>query len=72
MSKFEVGDKVKIKLDKVADEYKKYDGVYTIISKIKDSNGEWFYKLDGVPAYGADNHLEKVEADTKDLEVCNE
>lgn len=34
-SKFEVGDKVKIKLDKVADEYKKYDGVYTIISKKK-------------------------------------
>ena len=61
MSKFEVGDKVKIKLDKVIDEYKEYDDVYTIISKMKDSNGEWLYKLDGVPAYGADKHLEKVE-----------
>lgn len=60
-SKFEVGDKVKIKLDKVLDEYKEYIGIYKIISKRKDCYGEWIYKLDGVPAYGTDEYLEKVE-----------
>lgn len=59
-SKFEVGDKVKIKLDKVADEYKKYDGVYTIISRKICYRG-WYYELDGVSAYAFDEHLEKVE-----------
>lgn len=61
MSKFEVGDKVKIKLDKVIDEFKNYDGIYTIISKKQICYRGWCYELDGVPAYAFDEHLEKVE-----------
>lgn len=60
MSKFKVGDKVKIKLEKVLETYKKYDGVYTIIQVIETSVGS-IYKLKGVPRYGTDKLIEKVE-----------
>lgn len=59
---FKVGDKVKIKLDKVIDEFKKYDGVYAIIGAEQFGyNDKFYYKLDGVPAYGTDDTIEKVE-----------
>lgn len=57
---FKVGDKVKIKLDKVIDEFKKYDGVYAIIGVEQfGDNDKFYYKLDGVSAYGDDDTIEK-------------
>ena len=60
-SMFKVGDKVKLKLDKVIDEFKKYDRVYVIMGVEQFmGNDKFYYKLDGVPAYGTDDTIEKV------------
>lgn len=59
---FKVGDKVKIKLDKVIDEFKSYTDVYKVIGvKRMPPDGKLYYKLDGVPAYGTDETIEKAE-----------
>ena len=43
-------------------EFKKYDGVYVIIGVEQFmGNDKFYYKLDGVPAYGTDDTIEKVE-----------
>lgn len=65
---FKVGDKVKIKLDKVIDEFKKYDGVYAIIGVEQfGDNDKFYYKLDGVPGYGTDDTIEKMEDKYKEI-----
>lgn len=56
-----IGDKVKLKLDKVIDEFKKYDGIYKIVAVKKLIYGKCYYELDGVPAYGTDDTIEKEE-----------
>ena len=60
-NKYNVGDSVQINLDKVNDEFKKYDGIY-IVEKIKrDSEGVYLYKLRGVPKWGTEEMISKVE-----------
>lgn len=58
---FKVGDKVKIKLDKVLDKYKKYNGVYRITEKKQDFDGKYIYKVVDIPDWATDEMLEKVE-----------
>lgn len=61
-SMFKIGDKVKIRLDKASDEFKSYTGVYKVIDvKRMQPYGEFYYELYGVPAYGTDETIEKVE-----------
>lgn len=56
-----IGDKVKIKLDKVLDEYKKYDKVYEIVDIRIDNDDVVLYKLDGVLDWGAEDMIEKID-----------
>jgi hypothetical protein len=56
-----IGDKVKIKLDKVLDEYKKYDKVYEIVDIRIDNDDVVLYKLDGVPDWGTEDMIEKID-----------
>ncbi len=58
---FNVGDKVKIKLDYVLDKYKIYTGIYEIEKIRIDNNGVKIYKLKGVPAWGTEEMLEKED-----------
>lgn len=57
---FKINDKVKINLDLVNDEFKKYDGVYTIIEIKKDKDGIYLYKLNGVPKWGTEEMIYKI------------
>jgi hypothetical protein len=56
-----IGNKVKIKLDKVLDEYKKYDKVYEIVDIRIDNDDVVLYKLDGVHDWGTEDMIEKIE-----------
>jgi hypothetical protein len=56
-----IGNKVKIKLDKVLDEYKKYDKVYEIVDIRIDNDDVVLYKLDGVHDWGKEDMIEKIE-----------
>lgn len=62
-SLFKIGDNVKVKLDKVIDEFKHYTGVYKIIDVKQLPNGKFYYELNGVSVYGTDDTIEKVEHD---------
>lgn len=59
-AKFKVGDKVKIKLSLVNDEFKKYNKVYTIKKVRKTNNNEFIYILNGVPKCGTEEMIELV------------
>ena len=56
---FNVGDKVKIKLDYVLDKYKKYTEIYEIEEIRIDSDGNKLYKLKNVPDWGTEEMLDK-------------
>jgi hypothetical protein len=56
-----IGDKVKIKLDKVLDEYKKYDKVYEIVDIRIDNDDVVLYKLDDVLDWGTEDMIEKID-----------
>lgn len=59
--KYKIGDKVKIKTDKVLEKYKKYDKVYSIVEVRETSDGTYIYKLNRVPNWGAEEMIELVE-----------
>lgn len=56
-----VGDKVKIKKDKVLEKYKKYNGIYTITQIRKFNDNLVGYKIKGIPDWALEEHLEKVD-----------
>lgn len=56
-SKFKVGDKVKIVLEGWKDKYPK---IYTIKKVLFSSQGYYVYKLNGVPAWGREEHIKAV------------
>lgn len=60
-NKYNIGDSVQINLDMVNDEFKKYDGIYIVKDIKRDSEGEYLYKLNGVPRWGTEEMLIKVE-----------
>jgi len=57
-AKFKIGDKVKIKLSLVNDEYKKYNKAYVIKEIRKTNDNIFIYKLSGVPNWGTEEMLE--------------
>lgn len=57
---FNIGDKVKIKIDNVLDKYKEYTDIYEIEEIRVDNNDVKIYKLTGVPDWGTEDMLEKV------------
>lgn len=61
MNKYNIGEKVRINLDKVGDDFKKYDGVYTIEKIMYTTEKIYVYKLKGVPQIGTEDMIERVE-----------
>lgn len=57
-AKFKIGDKVKIKLSLVNDEFKKYNKEYIIKEVRKTNDNIFIYKLNGVPKWGTEEMIE--------------
>lgn len=62
-NKFNVGDTVRIDLDKVQDNFKKYNKNYIVRNIRKSNRGVILYKLAGVPDWGTEDMLIKVGKD---------
>lgn len=55
--KYRIGDQVQIRMDKVNEEYKKYNNIYTIKEIRKTFEGIYLYKLKGVPNWGTEDMI---------------
>lgn len=60
-NKYNIGDSVQINLDMVNEEFKQYQGIYVIERIKRDSEGVYLYKLRGVPKWGCEDMITKVE-----------
>lgn len=63
--KYRIGDQVQIRMDKVNDEYKKYNDIYTIKEIGKSIEGIYLYKLKGVPNWGTEEMILLVNIEKK-------
>ncbi len=61
--KYKIGDKVKIKLDKVSEYHKKYNKPYKIEKIRKTYKDIYIYKLKGIPDWGTEEMIELVDED---------
>lgn len=61
--KYKIGDLVQIRMDKVNDEFKKYNDIYPIKEIRKTFEGVYIYKLKGVPNWGTEDMLLPINID---------
>ena len=61
--KYQIGDKVQIRKDKVSEEYQKYNDIYTIKEIRKTFEGIYIYKLKGIPNWGTEEMILPVNND---------
>lgn len=63
--KYKIGDLVQIRMDKVNEEYKKYNSIYPIKEIRKTDEGIYIYKLKGVPNWGTEEMIIPINIDKK-------
>ena len=55
--KYRTGELVQIRIEKVNEAFKKYNGIYKIQDVRKTFDGNYIYKLKGVPNWGTEDMI---------------